>query len=48
MDHRTLMKNLHVDHTTFKRVTLTLHMCDMINEEALSGRKTLFTLKDAA
>ena len=48
MDRRTLIKNLHVDHGTFKRITLTLHMCDMINEEMLSGRKTLFTLKDAA
>ena len=48
MDRRTLIKNLHVDHGTFKRITLTLHMCDMINEETLSGRKTLFTLKDAA
>ena len=48
MDRRTLIKNLHIDHATFKRLTLTLHMCDMIIEEALSGRKTIYTLKDAA
>ena len=48
MDRRTLLQRLRIDHGTFKRITLTLHMCDMINEEALSGRKRLFTLKDAA
>ncbi|MDO5319706.1 MAG: hypothetical protein Q4G65_13850 [bacterium] len=42
------MRTLHVDHGTFKRITLTLHMCDMIDEEHLSGRKTVFSLKDAA
>ena len=48
MDRRTLMRNLHVDHGTFKRITLTLHMCDMINEEQESYRKVNFTLKNAA
>lgn len=27
---------------------LTLHMCDMINEERLDARKYVFTLKNAA
>ena len=48
MDRRTLMRNLHVDHGTFKRITLTLHMCDMIIEEQESYRKVHFTLKNAA
>ena len=48
MNRRTLIKNLHIDHATFKRLTLTLHMCDTIIEKALSGRKTIYTLKDAA
>ena len=33
LGRRTLIKNLHVDHGTFKHVTLTVHMCDMILEE---------------
>ena len=28
-----------------KRIALTLHMCDMIDEEHLSGRKAVFSLK---
>lgn len=48
MDRRTLLQRLRIDHGTFKRITLTLHMCDMINEEQVTSRKTLFTLKDAA
>lgn len=42
------MRKLHIDHATFKRITLTLHMCDMINEERLDARKYVFSLKDAA
>ena len=30
------------------RVTRTLHMSDMIEEEWLDGRKVVFTLKNAA
>lgn len=48
MDRRTLLQRLRIDHATFKRITLTLHMCDMISEEQITSRKTLFTLKDAA
>ena len=48
LDRRTLIRALHVDHNTYTRITLTLHMCDMINEEQISFRKTLYTLKDAA
>ena len=48
LDRRTLMRKLHVDHGTFKRVALTLHMCDMIDEERLDARKFIYTLKNAA
>ena len=34
--------------TTFKRITLTLHMCDMINEERLDTRKYVYSIKTAA
>ena len=43
-----MLKNLNIDATTFQRVVLTLHMCDMIEEEMLSRRKTVYTLKTAA
>ncbi|MCQ2262524.1 MAG: hypothetical protein MJZ42_05150, partial [Bacteroidales bacterium] len=33
---------------TFQRIVLTLHMCDLIEEETLSRRKTIYTLKTAA
>ena len=48
LDRRTLMRKLHVDHGTFKRIALTLHMCDMIDEERLDARKFIYTLKNAA
>ena len=48
LGRRTLIKNLYVDHGTFKRVTLTVHMCDMIDEERLDARKFIYTLKNAA
>ena len=48
LDRSTLLKNLHVDSQTFKRITLTLHMSDMIEEEWLDRRKVVFTLKNAA
>ena len=42
---RTLIKDLHVDYGTFKRVTLAPHACDMIDEEHLSSRKIVFSRK---
>ena len=48
LDRRTLMRKLPVDHGTFKRIALTLHMCDMIDEERLDARKFIYTLKNAA
>jgi hypothetical protein len=48
LDRSTMLKNLHVDSQTFTRITLTLHMSDMIEEEWLDGRKVVFTLKNAA
>ena len=48
LGRRTLIKNLHVDHGTFRHVTLTVHMCDMILEERISDRKYVYRPKDAA
>ena len=48
LDRSTLLKNLNIDSATFQRIVLTLHMCDMIEEEMLSRRKTIYTLKTAA
>ena len=48
LDRATLLKKMHIDATTFQRIALTLHMSDMIEEETLSRRKTLYTLKKAA
>ena len=48
LDRSTLLKNLNIDSTTFQRIVLTLHMCDAIEEEMLSRRKTIYTLKTAA
>ena len=48
LDRSTLLKNLNIDVTTFQRIVLTLHMCDAIEEEMLSSRKTVYTLKTAA
>ena len=42
------MRKLHIGHATFKRITLTLHMCDMINEERLDTRKYVYSIKTAA
>ena len=48
LDRRTLIKNLHVDHLTFHRIVMTLHLCDEIIEETESGRNAIYTLKNAA
>ena len=40
-----LIKNLHVVHGAFKRVTLALHMCEMTDKNHLSNRKTVFSHK---
>ena len=47
LDRATLLKKMHIDAATFQRIVLTLHMCDMIEEEMLSRRKTLYTIKTA-
>ena len=48
LDRRGLIKNLHIDHLTFRRIVMTLHMCDAIIEESEYGKNTVYTLKDAA
>ena len=48
LDRATLLRKMHIDAATFQRIALTLHMCDMIEEEMLSRRKTIYTLKTAA
>jgi len=48
IDRGTLLNRLHIDVQLFKKLILTLHMCGIINEEMLSGRKTVYTLKKSA
>ncbi|MCQ2390460.1 MAG: DUF3987 domain-containing protein [Kiritimatiellae bacterium] len=48
MERSTLLKNLHVDAGTLQRILLTLHMCDLIDEDHISGKKVIITLKHAA
>ena len=48
LDRRGLIRGLHIDHLTFRRIVMTLHMCDAIIEESEYGKNTVYTLKDAA
>ena len=48
MDRASLLKNMHVDVETFKKIIKTLHMCNMIEEEFISAKTTSYTLKDVA
>ena len=45
LDRSTLLRALSVDSMTFQKIVLTLHMCDMIEEETLSRRKVIYTIK---
>ena len=47
MDRATLLKNMHVDVGTFRKIIQTLHMCKMIEEEHVSRNKVVYTLKNA-
>ena len=38
---------MHIDTVSFQKIVLTLYMCDLIEEEMLDRRKTIFTLKAA-
>ena len=48
MEQSALLRSLHIDAGTLKRIVLTLHMSDQIEEETLSQRKTIITLKTVA
>jgi len=48
LDRRNLIKNLHIDHMTFRRIVMTLHTCDIIIEELECGKNVVYTLKTAA
>ena len=48
MSRSELLRRLHVDSATFHKVVLTLHMCEMIEEECISRNKVIYTLKNAA
>ena len=48
LDRRGLIRGLHIDHLTFRRIVMTLHICDAIIEESEYGKNTVYTLKDAA
>ena len=43
-----LIRSLHINHLTFRRIVMTLHMCDAIIEESECGKNTVYTLKNAA
>lgn len=45
LDRSTLLRNMNIDATTFTKIVHTLHMCDMIEEEMIDRRKTIYTLK---
>ena len=47
IDRTTLLRKMHIDAVSFQKIVLTLHMCDLIEEELLDRRKTIFTLKAA-
>lgn len=46
IDRTSLLRAMHIDSQNFQRVVLTLHMCDMIEEEWLDRRKVVYTLKN--
>ena len=48
MSRSELLRRLHVDSATFHKIILTLHMCEMIEEEHVSRNKVIYTLKNAA
>jgi len=48
IDRSTLLRILHIDSQMLQKIILTLHMCDMIEEEQISARKVIYTLKVAA
>jgi len=48
LDRRSLLRGLHVDHLTFRRIVMTLHMSDEIVEESECGKNVVYTIKDAA
>ena len=48
MEQSALLRSLHIDAGTLKRIVLTLHMSDQIEEERIDRRKVIITLKTAA
>ena len=48
LDRSSLLRSLSIDAGTFNKVLLTLHASDMIEEERISRRKCIITLKNAA
>ena len=43
-----LLRSMHIDAGTLQRIIITLHACDMIEEETISRRKVIYTLKNAS
>ena len=48
MSRSELLRRLHIDIATFRKVVLTLHMCEMIEEKCISRNEVIYTLKTAA
>ena len=45
VDRSTALRAMSIDAGTFQKIILTLHACDMIEEEVIGRRKTIITLK---
>jgi len=47
LDRTTLLRKMGYSAQTLQKIILTLHMCDLIEEETIGRRKIVYTLKAA-
>lgn len=47
LDRTTILRRMGIDSGTFTKIVKTLHMCDLIEEETLGRRKTIYSIKAA-
>ena len=47
IDRAQLLRCMHIDTNNLQKIIMTLHACDLIEEELLSRRKIVYTLKNA-
>jgi len=48
MDRTTLLRLLHIDASTMKKLIATLLMCELIESEQLTNGKTMYSIQKAA